>query len=999
MKLDKQISNEKMAENRDEESGTTTNTAQRATDKETKEQMNEKLAGTSKGGGASPNERPDAPDNKDPPPSDEEGGEGGGGGDKEGPPSPEPEGEDAPPPVVAPLAAPEDENSGDGDNNKLSEELSEKAEEEEEEEKALSDLDEPEKVEQELDENAQKESSESNSESIQDAESRNLNIVNLETIREGEVLEIPPDNISPSASKVSPSKPRFYFDDNTSEYEAARDDGNMYNDDDDDAASVTSLPAELPPPPDGGWGWVIVLVSFLCNAVVDGVAYSFSPFLDTLSKEFDAPKGKVAWIPSLLAGVYLSAGPIVSALCNKFGCRIVCIVGGVIASFAYFITIFATSVEFLMVFQGMVGGFGFGLIYLPAVVCVGYYFESKRALATGIAVCGSGIGTMIFPPLVNHLISEYTWRGANIFIAGMILNCCLFGGLMRPLEVPRMKKKDLLQRLAEEKRLAMHERNVSFITVTNADGTVERRPRNADPGVHSQLNLSGYLTPVGTALALPTIQETQGSTPPEQESPIAASHAQDTSNNTSPGEQPEGADENMSLVNGSNTGAKPPAVSVRMAAAAAATKLPRNCSQPIMARDPSKFIPKNGSVPNFERRFSKVDIANQMKVIPATPKASTTNLRGLGSQDLRRVSSGYGRVSSNASFDVEAVGGLRQRRASQKSMMLRPMSRQDIFYSGSIANLREFKSQASMLSYRESALNLQGTGASRVVLDAIDGPEDEKVCCSCLPESMRGTLSQMMDFSLLKNPVFLMIGVANLFGMLGFYTPFVYLPAAAQEKGVDPEYSTFLISLIGITNTVGRVLSGLIADMPCVSALWINNICIVMSGVCVFLTPLAHSYGSFIALALFFGFFVSPFIALTSIIIVDLLGLRQLVNAFGVLCIFRGLAGIMGPPVSGSIYDATKSYDVSFYSAGGLLFVCAILHCLVPCVQRFYSKYEMPVKYTTNEEYLASVPEESGVSPDTGEGVGIVLDIKPKHATVVHQDSALRELQEIRQAM
>lgn len=56
--------------------------------------------------------------------------------------------------------------------------------------------------------------------------------------------------------------------------------------------------------------------------------------------------------------------------------------------------------------------------------------------------------------------------------------------------------------------------------------------------------------------------------------------------------------------------------------------------------------------------------------------------------------------------------------------MLRPMSRQDIFYSGSIANLREFKSQASMLSYRESALNLQGTGASRVVLDALDGPDD-----------------------------------------------------------------------------------------------------------------------------------------------------------------------------------------------------------------------------------------------------------------------------------
>ncbi|MPC85106.1 hypothetical protein E2C01_079865 [Portunus trituberculatus] len=44
----------------------------------------------------------------------------------------------------------------------------------------------------------------------------------------------------------------------------------------------------------------------------------------------------------------------------------------------------------------------------------------------------------------------------------------------------------------------------------------------------------------------------------------------------------------------------------------------------------------------------------------------------------------------------------------------------------------------------------------------------------------------------------------------------------------------------------------------------------------------------------------APFIALTSIIIVDLLSLRQLTNAFGLLCIFRGIAGILGPPVSGT---------------------------------------------------------------------------------------------------
>lgn len=70
-------------------------------------------------------------------------------------------------------------------------------------------------------------------------------------------------------------------------------------------------------------------------------------------------------------------------------------------------------------------GIGFGLIYLPAVVCVGYYFESKRALATGIAVCGSGIGTMIFPPFINYMIGEYSWKGTNLLVAGLILNCCV----------------------------------------------------------------------------------------------------------------------------------------------------------------------------------------------------------------------------------------------------------------------------------------------------------------------------------------------------------------------------------------------------------------------------------------------------------------------------------------------------------------------------------------------------------------------------------------------
>ena len=67
-------------------------------------------------------------------------------------------------------------------------------------------------------------------------------------------------------------------------------------------------------------------------------------------------------------------------------------------------------------------GIGFGLMYLPCIVMVGFYFDKKRALATGIAVCGAGIGTFVLAPIVNFLVSEYSWKvgvaGYSVFLYG-----------------------------------------------------------------------------------------------------------------------------------------------------------------------------------------------------------------------------------------------------------------------------------------------------------------------------------------------------------------------------------------------------------------------------------------------------------------------------------------------------------------------------------------------------------------------------------------------------
>lgn len=81
-------------------------------------------------------------------------------------------------------------------------------------------------------------------------------------------------------------------------------------------------------------------------------------------------------------------------------------------------------------------------------------------------------------------------------------------------------------------------------------------------------------------------------------------------------------------------------------------------------------------------------------------------------------------------------------------------------------------------------------------------------------------------------------------------------------------------------------------------------------------------------------FFSAGYISLTSIILVDLLGLDKLTNAFGLLILFRGAAAIVGSPLAGALLDATKGYEVPFYVAGGLFAVSAVTSFLAPCLKR-----------------------------------------------------------------
>ncbi|XP_063911689.1 monocarboxylate transporter 3 isoform X3 [Zophobas morio] len=757
----------------------------------------------------------------------------------------------------------------------------------------------------------------------------------------------------------------------TAEQEEADDDGLSYCDYHD-----------LPPPPDGGYGWVVVFASFMCNMIVDGIAYTFGIFLSQMVDYYGETKGKTAWVGSLLSGMYLSVGPLVSALTNKFGCRAVCIAGSLISTTAFFLSRYCPTVNWLMLIYGFVGGIGFGLIYLPAVVCVGYYFETKRSLATGIAVCGSGVGTFAFAPLATVLLEEYGWRGANLILAGLILNCVIFGALMRPLEYPKESNtQPLLQRMAEERRIQMERGSIggSYFMVQLPDGTMEKRqkqPLNIDPGVHSSLNLDQLapgtpITPIPTVPTLPTIAE------------VKVQEQSGSSGSPSPGEssaeiRPQIKNPRLDELKQQDgrvkreigTSKEAPAAPVSTASDFnAASKIHRNASQPAFSTH-VQGLPKNGSVPTFDR-IRKTSVGEKFKPTLGPIKSSSrATLSSNGDMRKLRNNSNSSFISrnNNSEVDVESLActsKLSLPREKSKSNMVRPLSRKDIFYSGSIVNLPEFhQSQKSLTNYRQSIMSIPKAKG----LESEGVPGD--LCpCLVLPESFTSALAQMMDMSLLKDPVFVLIGISNLFGMAGLYVPFVYLVDCAVQDGIDQGKASFLLSIIGITNTFGRVACGYFADFPSVNALFVNNVCLVVSTVAVALTPFCHTYGAYITMAVFFGIAVSGYISLTSIILVDLLGLDKLTNAFGLLILFRGAAAIVGSPLAGAIYDATKTFDIPFYVAGSFFAISAITSFIAPCLKRPTGE-ELPVA----EAPLTPIDED-----DEEEDAGITM--APAHKT------------------
>uniref|UniRef100_A0A3B5QJ33 Solute carrier family 16 member 12 n=1 Tax=Xiphophorus maculatus TaxID=8083 RepID=A0A3B5QJ33_XIPMA len=187
-------------------------------------------------------------------------------------------------------------------------------------------------------------------------------------------------------------------------------------------------------PPEGGWGWMVVASCFLATICIRAVTRCISMFFVEFQMYFERDYSTTAWIHSMIDCTTMLCAPLGSFLGNRLSCRVTVFLGGLLSSAGLVLGSFASSLEFLYASLGILTGLGYALSYTTSIAMVGKYFNERKALAFGIALSGSGIGTFLLAPAVQLLIEHYLWRGALLILGGFVSNLCVCGALMRPLE-------------------------------------------------------------------------------------------------------------------------------------------------------------------------------------------------------------------------------------------------------------------------------------------------------------------------------------------------------------------------------------------------------------------------------------------------------------------------------------------------------------------------------------------------------------------------------------
>jgi len=165
--------------------------------------------------------------------------------------------------------------------------------------------------------------------------------------------------------------------------------------------------------------WTIVAVGALMTCVALGAMFSLAVFLDPLSRDTGWSRAGVS-AAMTLNFLVMGAGAFGwGAVSDRYGTRIVVMIGALLLGLALCLASRATSLLQFQVTYGVLVGLAASTFFAPMIAETTAWFDKQRSLAVSLVSAGMGVAPLTISPFARWLITAYDWRTA-MFVIGVL---------------------------------------------------------------------------------------------------------------------------------------------------------------------------------------------------------------------------------------------------------------------------------------------------------------------------------------------------------------------------------------------------------------------------------------------------------------------------------------------------------------------------------------------------------------------------------------------------
>ena len=164
----------------------------------------------------------------------------------------------------------------------------------------------------------------------------------------------------------------------------------------------------------GAFRWVMLVVGIICMTMIANLQYGWTLFVNPLDARFHwgRPAIQVAFSIFVLMETWLV--PFEGWIVDRFGPKIVVLIGGILCGVAWALNSVADSLPILYLAAAL-GGIGAGAVYGTCIGNALKWFADLRGLAAGLTAAGFGAGSALTIIPIQSMIASDGYQAAFLY--------------------------------------------------------------------------------------------------------------------------------------------------------------------------------------------------------------------------------------------------------------------------------------------------------------------------------------------------------------------------------------------------------------------------------------------------------------------------------------------------------------------------------------------------------------------------------------------------------